>query len=309
MSSAYIPLYREVLARNDAATARAFASSVLNALIIVLAVFVAAIILLASWVVPLISPGFDAADRELTVALIAIVAFSPLFLAVSEVLTATLHARQHFLLPAFAPLLYNLAGIGGVVVLAIWWGIQGLAIGVVIGAALHVIVQLPAFRTLGPGYALALHLRLPELKRLVQLTLPRMAGLLAVHLSLIFIMVTLASTLGASVVVAMNYAWILMMLPLGVFGMAVARAWFPQFSAAAVDGPTPELARQLTTAVTHRALLPAAVSGGTHALCAARRCHIVRTWRIRYYASTRLSLPGRCSSLGSVWPGTARWKC
>ena len=249
LSSAYIPLYREVLARNDPATARAFASSVLNALIIVLAVFVAAIILLASWVVPLISPGFDAADRELTVALIAIVAFSPLFLAVSEVLTATLHARQHFLLPAFAPLLYNLAGIGGVVVLAIWWGIQGLAIGVVIGAALHVIVQIPAFRTLGPGYALALHLRLPELKRLVQLTLPRMAGLLAVHLSLIFIMVTLASTLGASVVVAMNYAWILMMLPLGVFGMAVARAWFPQFSAAAVDGPSPELARQLTAAV------------------------------------------------------------
>ena len=83
----------------------------------------------------------------------------------------------------------------------------------------------------------------------MQLTLPRMAGLLAVHLALIFIMVTLASTLGASVVVAMNYAWILMMLPLGVFGMAVARAWFPQFAAAAVDGPTPELARQLTVAV------------------------------------------------------------
>ena len=249
MSSAYIPLYREVLARNDAATARAFASSVLNALIIVLALFVAVIVLLAPWVVPLISPGFDNEQRGLTVALIGIVAFSPLFLAVSEVLTATLHARQHFLLPAFAPLLYSLAGIAGAVVLAIWWGIYGLAIGVVIGAVLHVIVQIPAFRTLGPGYAPVLHLHLPELKRLVQLTVPRMAGLLAVHLSLIFIMINLASRLGANVVVAMNYAWVLMMLPLGVFGMAVARAWFPQFAAAAMDGPTPELARQLTAAV------------------------------------------------------------
>ena len=249
LSSAYIPLYREVLARNDAATARAFASSVLNGLIIVLALFVAAIVLLAPWVVPLISPGFDDEQRKLTVALIGIVAFSPLFLAVSEVLTATLHARQHFLLPAFAPLLYSLAGIAGAVVLAIWWGIYGLAIGVVIGAVLHVIVQIPAFRTLGPGYAPVLHLHLPELKRLVQLTVPRMAGLLAVHLSLIFIMINLASRLGANVVVAMNYAWILMMLPLGVFGMAVARAWFPQFAAAAMDGPTPELARQLTAAI------------------------------------------------------------
>ena len=188
-------------------------------------------------------------NEKLTVALIGIVAFSPLFLAVSEVLTATLHARQHFLLPAFAPLLYSLAGIAGAVVLAIWWGIYGLAIGVVIGAVLHVIVQIPAFRALGPGYAPVLHLHLPELKRLVQLTVPRMAGLLAVHLSLIFIMINLASRLGANVVVAMNYAWVLMMLPLGVFGMAVARAWFPQFAAAAMDGPTPELARQLTSAI------------------------------------------------------------
>ena len=62
-------------------------------------------------------------------------------------------------------------------------------------------------------------------------------------------MINLASRLGANVVVAMNYAWVLMMLPLGVFGMAVARAWFPQFAAAAMDGPTPELARQLTAAI------------------------------------------------------------
>ena len=76
-------------------------------------------------------------------------------------------------------------------------------------------------------------------------------------------------------VVAMNYAWILMMLPLGVFGMAVARAWFPQFAAAAVDGPTPELARQLTAAVRTVLffLLPAAA--GSDALCAARRRDIV----------------------------------
>ena len=251
LSSAYIPLYREVLARNDAATARAFASTVLNTLIIVLALFVAAIILLAPWVVPLISPGFDNEQRGLTVALIGIVAFSPPpSISPSAKCSLPRSTRgQHFLLPAFAPLLYSLAGIAGAVVLAIWWGIYGLAIGVVIGAVLHVIVQIPAFRTLGPGYALVLHLHLPELKRLVQLTVPRMAGLLAVHLSLFFIMINLASRLGANVVVAMNYAWVLMMLPLGVFGMAVARAWFPQFAAAAMDGPTPELARQLTAAI------------------------------------------------------------
>ena len=76
-----------------------------------------------------------------------------------------------------------------------------------------------------------------------------MAGLVTVHLSLMFIMITLASTLGGGVVAALHYAWILMMLPLGVFGMSVARAWFPRFAVAAASGPTPLLAGQLTTAM------------------------------------------------------------
>ena len=249
LSSAYIPLYREVLARNDPAAARAFTSSALNAVIVAVGYFVAAIILLAPWIVPLFTRGFTGETRNLTVALLGIVAFSPLLLAASEVFTATLHTRRHFLLPAFAPLLYNAAILVGAVVLALQWGIYGVAAGVVIGAGLHLLVQIPAFRALGPGYGLTLDPRLPELKLLIQRTAPRMAGLVTVHLSLLFIMVTLASGLGEGVVAALHYAWILMMLPLGVFGMSVARAWFPRFAVAAVSGPTPLLARQLTTAI------------------------------------------------------------
>lgn len=249
LSSAYIPLYREVLARDDPAAARAFTSAALNTVIVAVGFFVAAIILLAPWIVPLFTHGFDSETRTLTVALLGIVAFSPLLLAASEVLTATLHTRRHFLLPAFAPLLYNAAILIGAVVLALQWGIYGVAAGVVIGAGLHVLVQIPAFRALGPGYSLTLDPHLPELKRLIQRTAPRMAGLVTVHLSLMFIMITLASTLGGGVVAALHYAWILMMLPLGVFGMSVARAWFPRFAVAAASGPTPLLAGQLTTAM------------------------------------------------------------
>ena len=249
LSSAYIPLYRETLDRNDPAAARAFGSTALNAVILAAGFFVVAIILLAPLIVPLFTPGFDAKTRTLTVALLGIVAFSPLLLAASEVLTATLHTRRHFLLPAVAPLLYNAAIIFGVVALAARWGIYGVAIGVIIGAGLHLVVQIPAFRALGPGYSLTLDPRLPELARLLRAAAPRMAGLVSVHLALIFIMVTLASGLGEGAVAGLHYAWTLMMLPLGVFGMAVARAWFPRFAAAAAPGPTPLLARQLTSAV------------------------------------------------------------
>ena len=260
LSSAYIPLYREALGRNDPAAARAFCSTALNAVIMAVGFFVVGVILLAPLIVPLFTPGFDSETRRLTVALLGIVAFSPLFLAASEVLTATLHTRRHFLLPALAPLLYNLAIVVGAVALALRWGIFGVAAGVVVGAVLHVLVQIPAFRAMGLGFSLTLDPRLPELKRLIRSAAPRMAGLVAVHLSLMFITVTLASTLGEGMVAALHYAWILMMLPLGVFGMSVARAWFPRFAAAAVSGPTPLLARQLTAAM--RAvlffLLPAA---------------------------------------------------
>ena len=248
LSSAFIPIYSEVLARQDAAAARAFVNSVLNALVIVLALLAAAVVLLAPWAVPFLMSGSDRATWDLTISLIAIVALSPVLLGVSEVLTATLHTRQHFLLPALAPLLYNLAGVVGVIVLAIWWGIHGVAIGIVIGAALHILVQVPAFRALGPGYALVLLRRLPELRQLVKLMAPRMVGAVSVQLSFIAL-IALATRLGEGTATATRFAWILMMLPLGVFGMSVARAWFPQFAAAAVNGPTPALARQLTAAV------------------------------------------------------------
>ncbi len=249
LSSAYIPLYREVLARDDPATARAFTSSTLNIVIVAVGFFVSAIILLAPWIVPLFTHGFASETRTLTVALLGIVAFSPLLLAISEVFTATLHTRGHFLVPALAPLLYNAAILFGAVALALRWGIYGVAAGVVIGAGLHLLVQIPAFRALGPGYGLTLDPPLPELKQLIQRTAPRMAGLVTIHLSLLFIMVTLASGQGEGVVAALHYAWTIMMLPLGVFGMSVARAWFPHFATAAVDGPTPLLARQLAAAM------------------------------------------------------------
>ena len=306
LSSAFIPLYSEILARKDDATARAFVNSVLNALFIVLALFVVAIILLSRWIVPLLTPGFDTQTWDITITLIGIVALSPLFLGVSEVLTATLHTRRHFFLPAFAPLIYSLAGIAGAVVLAIWWGIYGLAIGVVIGAALHVVVQLPAYRTLCPGYALRLYLHLPELKQLAKLMAPRMVGAVTVQLSFLA-MIALASTIGEATAAATRYAWILMMLPLGVFGMAVARAWFPQFSAAAVAGPTPELARQLTVAV--RTVLFFLLPSAAGLILFAPLVVATLFERGAFDATRPRNLRrGRCSSLRLVWPDMAPWK-
>ena len=122
-------------------------------------------------------PGFDASELALTTELTRIMVLAPLFLAAGAVATSALNARGRFGAASIAPIAYNLGIIGGAIFLVPAFGVEGLAIGVVVGAAGHLLVQVPTLRRIGARIRPRVNLSDPQARRALVLMAPRALGL------------------------------------------------------------------------------------------------------------------------------------
>jgi putative peptidoglycan lipid II flippase len=246
LGSAFIPTFASYLAQDDKVDAWRLASSVINLVLVITMALATLAALLAPWLVrTVVAPGFDPARQALTVRLMRLMLVTPVVFGVSGVVMGILNARQHFLLPALAPILYNLGIIGGAAALAPVMGVRGLAWGVVGGALAHLLVQAPGLVRHKLRYTPTLGLRDPSVHEVGRLMLPRMLGLAAVQLNFL-VNTILASGLAAGSLAALNYAWLLMLLPQGVFAQSVATAAFPTFSTQAAMGRRAEMRSALS---------------------------------------------------------------
>jgi putative peptidoglycan lipid II flippase len=248
LSAALIPVFSSYRAREDEREAWRLASSVINLVLIALAVFSLVMAVLAPWVVPVIAPGFDAETTDLTVRLTRLMLLSPVFVGMGAVVSGLLNSYGRFGVPALAPLVYNLAIIAAAVGLAPTLGVEGLAVGVVAGSILHLAIQLPQLRTVGRHYDLTIGLGHPGVRKVAWLMGPRLLGLAAGQLNFI-VSTVLASNLGVGAVTAYNYAYQLSQIPVGVLGVSVAVALFPTFSRDAALGRIAEIRRQLSSSL------------------------------------------------------------
>lgn len=232
LGSAFLPIFTTAFTRVSTAAAWRLASTALSFFTLLGALAAALGLALAPWIVPLTVPGFSPELQDLTVTLSQVMLLSTVFFCASGILTGILNARLHFLLPAIAPWLYNLSIIGGT-----WWlsdplGALGPALGVVVGAALHLLIQLPGLPRVGMRYSWSLHPRGAGLEEVLRLMVPRVLGLATIQANWL-ITTVLASTLSPGSLAALSYAWAVTMLPVGVFGMAPATAAFPTLAQAA----------------------------------------------------------------------------
>jgi len=261
LGSAFIPTFTGYLAREDHDGAWRLASGVANLVLVVMTAIAALAAVLAPWLVrQVIAPGFDPSQQVLTARLMRLMLVTPVVFGVSGLVMGALNAHQHFLLPAAAPIFYNLAIIGGALGLAPRLGVAGLALGVVAGSGLHLLVQVPGLVRFKARYWPTLTLRDPGVREVGCLMAPRVLGLAAVQVNFL-INTVLASGLAEGSLSALNFAWLMMMLPQGVFAQAVATAAFPTFSALVARGKTDEM--HSTLSATLRAIfflsVPAAV--------------------------------------------------
>lgn len=261
LASAFIPTFSAYLAQDTRRGAWRLASAIINLVLLFTITLGLLATLLAPWLVrTIIAPGFDPARQALTVDLMRLMLVTPVIFGVSGIVMGILNAQQHFLLPALAPIAYNLGIIAGAVFLAPSWSVQGLAVGVVVGALGHLLIQVPGLVRHGLRYTPTLGLRNRGVHEVGRLMLPRVLGLTAVQINFL-VNTFLASGLTPGSLAALNYAWLLMLLPQGVFAQAVATAAFPTFSTQAAKGQRAEM-RSTLSAILRAVLylaLPAAV--------------------------------------------------
>ncbi|MFH1186406.1 MAG: lipid II flippase MurJ, partial [Chloroflexota bacterium] len=155
---AFVPVLRETIDRQGRSQAWDLFSRILNLAFVLTGIAAVIIMLLAEpFVRRIIAPGFSPADQALTASLMRLDLAAILIFSISGLVMAGLHANQHFLLPAMAPLLYNLGQLFGVTILspseglfvggvqlpAFGLGLYGLVYGVILGASLHLLIQVP----------------------------------------------------------------------------------------------------------------------------------------------------------------------
>ena len=161
----------------------------------------------APWIVAAtVGRGFAPPYQLLCASLMRVILIGTLLFAVSGVVMSALQANQHFFLPALAPIMYNLGILAGAIFLAPTLGVWGPVIGVVIGSALHLLIQVPGLIKYKARWTARLGWRTADLRRVIRLMIPRIIGLGAVQLTGV-IAISLASTLAAGSVTALNYGW------------------------------------------------------------------------------------------------------
>ncbi|HTP02700.1 MAG TPA: murein biosynthesis integral membrane protein MurJ [Anaerolineales bacterium] len=246
LASAFIPTFTGLLVKDDRSGAWQLASSIVNlVLLILIGLSILSAILAPQIIHYFLAPDFPPAEQALAASLLRILLISPAIFGVSGLIMGILNAHQRFLLPALAPSMYWLGTIFGLLFFVPSMGIYGLVWGAVLGAALHLAVQLPDLLKLpGRFYLPILGLDNPWVREVGRLFVPRLLGVAVVQLNFV-VNVVIATGLPVGSLAAIRTAWQIMTMPQVVIAQAIAIAALPTFSAQAARGEPGEMRNSL----------------------------------------------------------------
>jgi putative peptidoglycan lipid II flippase len=261
LGSAFIPTFTGFLTREDRPGAWRLASGVINLVLAALTLISALAWVFAPQIVRdglfLFVPGSDIGQEALTVDLLRIMLPSVIVFGLSGLVMGILNAHQVFLVPALAPAMYSLGMIIGTLWLPESWGINRLAYGVVAGAVLHLLVQIPSLlRTRERAYHFYLGLKNRAVLQVFKLMGPRLLGVAVVQLNFVAnTVIALGQPEGS--VSAIVLAFSLMLMPQMAVAQSAAIASLPTFSAQVARNELDEMRRSLAS--TLRAVLILAI--------------------------------------------------
>ena len=281
LALAFIPVLSETMEHEGRGAAWALFSRVANLAFLITAT---AAVVLALFAGPLtraelgVAPGFTPALQALVADLMRINLIATLVFSISGLVMAGLQANQHFLLPALAPAVYDLGQMFGALVLApaeglrlgpltlpaAGLGVHGLVYGALLGAALHLAVQIPGLIRFGFRWAPRLDWDHPGVRKVLRLMGPRILTIGAFQLIFV-VQDNLASRLAVGSVTALTYGWLVMQVPESLIGTAIATALLPTISEHFARGDDKAFEASLTraTRVLLALTIPTAVLLGT----------------------------------------------
>lgn len=248
-----IPFLIERLERGEEKEARNFLSAVFSLFMVVMVAVSALACLfmpkLASW----LAPGFDLGDQGQMIIMARILLLSPILLGLSNLLGSVTQVYRKFFIYSLSPIFYNLGIIVGIVWFVPVWGLMGLAWGVILGALLHLAVQLPTLRGIGfwPRFSLKqLRTHFRSIGQMIMTSWPRTLTLSTNQL-VILVFIALASYLGRGSIAVFNFAFNLQSVPLAIVGISYSVAAFPTLSKHFARGHLDKFVEQMTSATRH----------------------------------------------------------
>lgn len=246
LAIAFIPVLTEVLTKEGRSKAWDLFSNILNIAFVLTAL---AAVIIAIFARPLvtnqlgIAPGFTQAQTIDTIRLLRLNLVSTLIFSLSGLAMAGLQANQHFMLPALAPILYDCGQIFGALVLAptepvrlgpvslpaMGFGVDGLVYGVIIGALLHLLIQVPGLIKYEFRWRPRIDFKDPNTRKVLRLMGPRLISMLFIQL-IFLAQDNLGSRLPEGSVSALTYGWWIMQVPQTLIGTSIATAILPTLS-------------------------------------------------------------------------------
>ncbi len=263
LGSAFLPTFTAFLVNNDRTSAWRLASSLINLVTLILSL--AAI--LAAWFAPqivyLIAPGLSRDPNlfALAVSLLRIQSASAVLFGLGGLVISILNAHQVFFVPQITAAMYQIGQIFGVLVLGRWLGIYGLAWGVVIGALLFLLIQLPSLIKLKGDFTFSLGHKNPDVGKVIQLMGPRVFGAAVVQLNF-WVNNNLGSRMAAGSIISLTYGFMLMLMAQAAIAQSVAIAALPTFSAQYALGQIDEMRSSLASTLRSMFLLALPASVG-----------------------------------------------
>ncbi len=239
LSAGFIPIFTSLIKsplekiksfiQEEYKAAWQLASNILNILVAALLILCGLGVIFAPQIMHLITPGFSGEKMNLTIGLSRIMFLSPIFLGISSVFGGILQSFKRFFVYSLSPIFYNIGIIIGALYFVPVCGIYGLAWGVVLGAFIHMAVQIPALIKLGFKYNFIFKIKDNMVRKIWIIMIPRTMSLAISQLNLLVITV-IASTIASGSLAVFNFANNLQSFPVGIFGISFAIAAFPALS-------------------------------------------------------------------------------
>lgn len=226
LSAAFIPIATKLL-EGTKSDAWNFASSILNSLILILVLVSVFLFIFTPQLMRVLTPGFDNQTLDMSINLMRIMLLSPLIMGVSSVLGNLLQSAKMFFVNSISPILYNLGIIFGLFFFVPYLGIYGLAWGVILGASLHLIINIPSLISIGYKYSFSIKFN-QHTKEAFLAMIPRALSLGASQI-IFMVLLGFVSSLAQGNISMINYAFNITSLPVGIFGVSFALAAFPSF--------------------------------------------------------------------------------
>lgn len=229
LSAGFIPFFTKHYLKKKA-EAWQFTNNVLHIMGVCLIVLSILGAIFTPWIIRFVAPGFEGETLQRAIEISRIMYISTVLLGISSVFGGVLQGLKRFTLYAIAPLLYNIGIIVGVLVaLFTERGIEVVAWGVVLGAALHLLIQLIGSASSGWRYKFVWNAKDKDVRELLVLMGPRVIGLAVSQVNLI-VMTAIASLLAAGSIAIFNFANNIQYVPIGIVGISFAIAAFPTLS-------------------------------------------------------------------------------